>query len=131
MNKYQFTLEIAVRDYELDAEGIVNNANYLHYMEHTRHAFCRRQGYSFAQMTADGIVPVARRVEIDYLAPLHSGDVMLSCLNVVRKGPRYIFMQDIFNQATGQLAVKAQITIVAIENGKISRGDRLARLLPV
>ena len=30
---YIFSLEIAVRDYELDSEGIVNNANYLHYLE--------------------------------------------------------------------------------------------------
>ena len=26
-----------VRDYELDAEGIVNNANYLHYLEQTQY----------------------------------------------------------------------------------------------
>ncbi|MDD6687289.1 acyl-CoA thioesterase, partial [Sodaliphilus pleomorphus] len=35
--EYVFSVEIPVRDYELDAEGIVNNANYLHYMEYTRH----------------------------------------------------------------------------------------------
>ena len=35
-DKYFFTLEIVVRDYELDSEGIVNNAVYLHYLEHTR-----------------------------------------------------------------------------------------------
>ena len=28
---------MAVRDYECDIEGIVNNANYLQYCEHTRH----------------------------------------------------------------------------------------------
>ena len=37
-DKYIFMLEIGVRDYELDSEGIVNNAIYLHYLEHTRHA---------------------------------------------------------------------------------------------
>ncbi len=30
--KFIFELEIEVRDYEIDAEGIVNNANYLHYL---------------------------------------------------------------------------------------------------
>lgn len=29
-----FFLEFAVRDYELDFQGIVNNANYQHYLEH-------------------------------------------------------------------------------------------------
>ena len=32
---YIYELPIKVRDYEVDAEGIVNNANYLHYLEHT------------------------------------------------------------------------------------------------
>ncbi len=79
-NKYIYTLEIAVRDYELDSEGIVNNANYLHYLEMTRHEFCRWAGYSFKEMSADGIVPVLNRVEIDYKTPLCSGDVMLLSL---------------------------------------------------
>ena len=39
---YIFTYRIEVRDYEIDAEGIVNNANYLHYLEHTRHEFCNK-----------------------------------------------------------------------------------------
>lgn len=42
-DKYIFTLEIAVRDYELDSEGIVNNAVYLHYLEHSRHAFVKQE----------------------------------------------------------------------------------------
>ena len=39
-------MDMEVRDYELDCEQIVNNANYLHYMEHTRHKFCADAGLS-------------------------------------------------------------------------------------
>ena len=39
MNKYIYELKMAVRDYECDLQGIVNNANYQHYTEHTRHMF--------------------------------------------------------------------------------------------
>ena len=67
--KYIFTLPMKVRDYEVDAEGIVNNAIYLHYFEHTRHEFCEHAGMSFAQMHAQGIDPVLNRVEIDYRTP--------------------------------------------------------------
>ena len=125
-DKYIFTLEIAVRDYELDSEGIVNNAIYLHYLEHTRHAFVKREGIPFGSLTREGLVPVVRRMEIDYRLSLHSGDVMLSRLWIERNGPRFIFHQDIFNKETGELVVAAVVTIVNMENGRINRGDKLA-----
>ena len=33
--EYIFELKMKVRDYECDGQGIVNNANYQHYTEHT------------------------------------------------------------------------------------------------
>ena len=48
---YIFELEMKVRDYECDLQGIVNNANYQHYIEHTRHEFLLAQGISFADLT--------------------------------------------------------------------------------
>lgn len=123
---YIFTYRIEVRDYEIDAEGIVNNANYLHYLEHTRHEFCSKVGFSFAQMCEKGITPVLSRVEIDYMTPLRSGDVMISCLNIKRKGPRFIFYQDVFRESDESPVVKAVVTVVSLKNEKISRGDEIA-----
>ena len=126
-DKYIFTLEIAVRDYELDSEGIVNNAVYLHYLEHTRHAFVKQEGIPFGSLTSDGLVPVVRRMEIDYYTPLRTGDVMLSRLWIERKGPRFIFYQDIFKKEGGDLVVRAVVTIVCMDKtGCINRGDELA-----
>ena len=34
-----------VRDYECDLQGIVNNAEYQHYLEHARHQFLRSVGH--------------------------------------------------------------------------------------
>lgn len=126
-NDYIFTLEIGVRDYELDSEGIVNNAVYLHYLEHTRHAFCKQAGYTFAQMQADGFVPVVNRIEVDYKTTLRSGDVMLSRLWVEARGVRFVFHQDIFNRSTGALAVRAVVSIVCLENGQLGRGEQLRK----
>ena len=39
MSQYIYELEMKVRDYECDLQGIVNNANYQHYLEHPRHEF--------------------------------------------------------------------------------------------
>ena len=125
MKEYLFELEIPVRDYELDSEGIVNNANYLHYLEYTRHEFVKARGYSFGEMSRDGIIPVANHIEIDYKSALRSDDVMLSKLWVELKGVRYLFHQDIYNKETSQLVVSAIVSIVALVGGQLSRGAEL------
>ena len=122
-DKNIFSLEIEVRDYEIDSEGIVNNANYQHYLEHTRHKFCQEAGLSFKQMQEKGLIPVVNRVEIDYVTPLRSDDVMISSLWVELKGVRFIFHQTITNKASGDIAVKAIVSCVCLENGKLSRGE--------
>lgn len=117
-------LEMEVRDYELDCEQIVNNANYLHYMEHTRHKFCQDAGFPFFEMHSNGIDAVVRRVEIEYISPLRSMEKFMSCLSLERKGPRFIFHQDIVKQ-NGDIAATADITVVVLHDGKLSRGDEL------
>ncbi|HBK40671.1 MAG TPA: thioesterase, partial [Porphyromonadaceae bacterium] len=37
-----FTYTMKVRDYECDTQGHVNNANYQHYFEVTRHEFLEK-----------------------------------------------------------------------------------------
>ena len=90
-DQYIFTLEMQVRDYELDYQGIVNNANYLHYLEHTRHEFCRQAGLTFGEMHSMGIDPVLARVNIEYKTPLRIGDNFVSCLRLGRHGAAFIF----------------------------------------
>lgn len=126
IENYIFELPIKVRDYEVDSEGIVNNANYLHYLEHTRHEFCHHAGFSFREMYSQGIYPVLRKVEIEYLSPLGLGEEMISRLNISRKGARFIFQQDIF-KPDGTPIVKSIVTVACLENGRLSRGDILAQ----
>lgn len=123
-DKYIFELPIKVRDYEVDSEGIVNNAIYLHYLEHTRHEFCQWTGLSFREMHNQGIDPVLRKVEIEYIKPLSLGDSMVSKLWISREGAKFIFHQDIYTPE-GSPIVKAIVSCVCIENGRLSRGTIL------
>ena len=125
MKEYAFKLPMKVRDYEVDAEGIVNNANYLHYMEHTRHEFCESAGRSFREMHLRGIDPVLSRVEIRYRRPLGLGESMVSCLNISRRGPLFVFEQDIYTP-DGQPVVEGIVEVACLENGRLSRGSVLA-----
>lgn len=121
-----YELKIKVRDYEVDSQGIVNNANYLHYLEITRHDFCEYAGTSFRAMQEQGLDPVVRKIEIEYLTSLTLGETMTSRLSMKREGARFIFVQDIYNAATGAHVVHALVTVVCLENGRLSRGDLLA-----
>lgn len=125
--KYCFIMEMEVRDYELDCEQIVNNANYFHYMEHTRHKFCSDAGLSFVEMHNQGIDAVVRKVEIEYISSLRGNETFLSCLRLERKGPRFIFHQDIMRPG-GDLVCQALVSVVVLKNGKLSRGDDLAKV---
>lgn len=126
LGKYRYHIALAVRDYEVDYQGIVNNAHYLHFMEHTRHEFCKSEGLTFAEMHRMGIDPVVSHVDITYLHPLSIGENFISCLNVERQGPKFVFYQDIYRE-DGTCAAKGVITIACIENGRLSRGDILAK----
>lgn len=125
--KYCFIMDMEVRDYELDCEQIVNNANYLHYMEHTRHKFCTDAGLSFIQMHNKGIDAVVRKIEIEYKNSLRGGDTFISCLRLERRGPRFIFHQDIL-KSNGEVCAEAMVTVVVLKNGRLSRGDELAAI---
>lgn len=123
--KYCFIMDMEVRDYELDCEQIVNNANYLHYMEHTRHKFCMDAGMSFIEMHNKGIDAVVRKIEVVYKTSLRGGDSFISCLRLERKGPRFIFHQDII-KSNGEVCAEGIVTVVVLKDGKLSRGDELA-----
>lgn len=121
-----FEIEMGVRDYEVDSQGIVNNAIYLHYFEHTRHEFCAAAGSSFRSMQEAGIDPVLRSISVDYLSPLRLGDHFASSLTMRREGPRFIFDQQIFRLPDRAPVAHGIVTIVCLENGRLSRGDALA-----
>lgn len=74
-----------VRDYECDLQGIVNNANYQHYLEHTRHEFLLSTGVSFAKLHEQGVDPVVARINMAFKTPLKSGDEFISKLYMKRK----------------------------------------------
>jgi acyl-CoA thioester hydrolase len=111
--------EFQVRDYELDIQGIVNNANYLHYFEHARHLFLRTIGLDFADLHDRGIDAVVARIEVDYLSSLRSGDAFLVRTAVEQKGRlRFIFRQEIARASDGEICARALITSATLKEGR-------------
>jgi len=121
--KKAFEIEMKVRDYECDSQGIVNNAIYLHYMENTRHEFMSCLGLTFKESHRMKIDPVVVRADLHYKTPLTGGDVFTSSLTVERKGAKIIFYQTIYRKSDNVLCCKGTIEAAVLINGKPSRGD--------
>lgn len=114
-----FELEMQVRDYECDLQGIVNNAVYQNYLEHCRHKFLHEIGLNFAQLHNDGIDAVVIRVEMDYKQSLRPDDHFIVRLTMRKEGNiRFVFNQDIVKKDDGKLAIKAKVFAVLTKNGR-------------
>ena len=90
---YIYELEMKVRDYECDLQGIVNNANYQHYLEHTRHEFLTSVGISFAALHEQGVDPVVARINMA------------------------------FRKSDNKVVVKSTVETVCVVNGRLSDSE--------
>ena len=129
MKEYIFKLEMKVRDYECDLQGVVNNANYQHYMEHTRHEYLESLGENFGEMHEKGLDAFVAKVEIKYKHALRSGDHVVSCVNLKREGIKLVFEQDIYRKSDGILAASGRVETVMVQDGKLTRGEYFDRLI--
>ena len=124
-SNYQHELSLKVRDYECDLQGIVNNANYQHYLEHARHEFLLSLGVSFAQLHAQGIDAVVSAITMRFKTPLRSGDEFVIKSRYVHDRFKYIFYQDIYRKSDMKIALKGVVDTVCIVNGELSEVDIL------
>src|ERR1035437_3304673 len=112
---YTFELPFKVRDYECDIQGVVNNAVYQNYLEHTRHEFISSMGIDFAQLHRDNIDAMVIKIELEYKMPLRSGDDFIVKLSTEREGLlKYIFLQDIYRKNDDKLMLKGKVTAVCV-----------------
>ncbi len=125
MEKYTFEVPFKVRDYECDLQGIVNNANYQHYLEHARHEFLQKYHVSFADLHNRGIDAVVARINLAYKMPLRSGDAFVCKLYVKKEGIKYVFYQDIFRVPDMKVCLKGVVETVCLVNGKLQTSEEL------
>jgi acyl-CoA thioester hydrolase len=131
MEGYAFSLDLDVRDYECDMQGIVNNSVYQNYLEHVRHEYLKAVGIDFKTYTLQGINLVVVRAELDYKFPLRSGDSFVVGLNMVRESAlKFAFYQDIYRLQDRKLVLKAKITGTALNRrGRPEIPEELASVL--
>lgn len=111
---------IEVRDYELDSQNRVNNAVYLHYLEHARHKWLETKGISFSELNQQDIHLVVYENHIYYKGAVAAADIVEISTAVSKISPlKYVFNQKIFSKnSNNKLVLEAQVIVVATKNNK-------------
>ena len=116
----EFSVEMTVRDYECDLQGIVNNAVYQNYLEHARHLYLKTRNVDFVELTARGLHVMVIRAELDYLRSLRPGDAFRVSLYTERVSRlRMAFVQRIVLLADETPVMDARFVVAAV-NGELT-----------
>ena len=103
-----FILKLRVRHYEMDTLGHVNNAVYQQYLEQAAIEHSEFLGFGLKRCREIGGVFVMRRLEIDYLSPAVSGDILeIKTWAEAMKGSRATRHYEIRKQDTLVVTAKA------------------------
>lgn len=71
------TIELPIMSFETDYQGIVNNTEFIRFLERVRYALSKKLGFSFKQVRSARLWTVMAHVEINYISPGRFEDVML------------------------------------------------------
>ena len=119
MREYIYELEMTVRDYELDSQGIVNNSVYQNYLEHGRHEFLKEIGLNFNSLRAKGVDAVVHKITMEFKKALTGDDRFVIKIGAAQEGNvRFKFVQDIYRIQDGALLLKGDVVVV------FKRGER-------
>jgi acyl-CoA thioester hydrolase len=110
-----FEIEMSVRDYECDMQGVVNNSVYLNYLEHARHEYLKTIGIDFKECTDKGIFLTVIRAELDYKYPLTSGEKFVVTLTLQKESKiRFAFYQNVLLLPERKIAIKGKFIGIAL-----------------
>lgn len=127
MDKY--SIELDVRDYELDVQGIVNNSVYQNYLEHARHEFLHHHGIDFVDFAQNNILLVVKTIEMNFKNSLVSRDKFKIEVFAEKEGNlKVVFHQDIIRLSDSKPILSAKVTGVAIKNGRPVAPDTIPQI---
>jgi YbgC/YbaW family acyl-CoA thioester hydrolase len=111
---------LTVQSYECDANGHVNNAVYLNYLESARVAFLKAAGANYRDLRERGFGLVVVRIAIDYRSEARMEDSLVVVTKPVKK--RFtggIFSQKVYREepSGARLVAEAEVTWVCVGAG--------------
>ncbi|HET6450460.1 MAG TPA: thioesterase family protein [Spirochaetia bacterium] len=112
---------LTVQTWQCDANGHVNNAVYLNYLESARVAFLRAAGTSYRQMRERGVSLVVVRICIDFRGEARMEDSLVVVTEPVRR--RLVggtFRQAVYREDADKrtLIAEAEVSWACIDSNK-------------
>ena len=118
---FSHEIEIDVRYYETDGQGVVHHANYFQYFELARVEMLKAMGHDYAELERDGVFLVVHAIACKYHRPARFGDRLRIVTKVARATLARIDHQ--YQVLIGpNLIAEASSTIACIDrNGHVRR----------
>ena len=105
-----------VRDYEIDFQGIVNNAAYLNYLQQARAEFFLEQGYDVVAIAHAGINIVLFETQLKFKHSLRFRDNFTVKSELFRVSHfKFLMQQTLTNTKTGEICVEAKNYLCCID----------------
>ncbi|HEV2613609.1 MAG TPA: acyl-CoA thioesterase [Gammaproteobacteria bacterium] len=114
-------LSSEVRDYEVDFQGIVNNAVYMNFLDHARSKYLESLGFDIVKIAQEGINIVLFETTLKFKRSLRFRDEYHIKTNLIRLSRFKLYMpQEIINTQTNTLCVEASnyLCCVNAQTGK-------------
>ncbi len=104
-----------VRDYEIDYQGVVNNAHYFHYLDEARTQYLKQLGLNITQCAAENKNLVLLKTSIDFKKSLVSRNVFSVYSEIIRISRfKFKFEQKIFLEPEKQLVVFSESIVACV-----------------
>ena len=114
----KYTFETAVRGYELDSYGHLNNAVYISYTEQARWEILKNAGL-LESFLSKKLLLVVTETNIRYMRELKLFDGVKVETHIRFEAPYLIFQHDIINSTDKIKAAKAEVKTLLIDQERI------------
>ncbi|HQP10289.1 MAG TPA: YbgC/FadM family acyl-CoA thioesterase [Candidatus Omnitrophota bacterium] len=108
-------MEKQIYYHDTDAGGVVYYGRYLNYLEEARTEFLQQKGLDLDLFRKNKFLYAVRSCNISYESPARYGDIIVCDAKLVKMTvARLVFDQEIREKKTGRLMVKAEVTLVSL-----------------
>lgn len=123
----KFSIEMEVRDNELDAQGIVNNSNYMIYLSHARHKHVHTLGINFDDYVKMDQKLVVLSCTMKFKNSLVANDffIVTSSIGKAEYPNQWVYNQDIKRISDGKIILKAIFNSTCVNGNATSEEDKL------